>query len=173
MERTRLNGDASVTGTGEYTQYPVQAVYHAIGYLGSPLPELPFDPERGVILNEEGRVVDADGAPLPGVYATGWIKRGPVGLIGATKSDALETVNHLIEDHASLADPENPEPEAVVGLLEEKGVPYTTWEGWLTLDEHEQGLGQASQDAQGNPRERVKVVERDEMVAVSRGAVQQ
>jgi len=173
MERTRLNGDASVTGTGEYTEYPVQAVYHAIGYLGSPLPELPFDPERGVILNEEGRVVEADGTPVPGVYATGWIKRGPVGLIGATKSDALETVTHLVEDRASLADPDRPEPQAVVELLEDKGVQYTTWDGWLALDEYEQSLGQSSHDAEGNPRERVKVVERDEMISVSRGAVQQ
>ncbi len=172
MERTRLNGDASVTGTGEYIDYPVQAVYHAIGYLGSPLPEVPFNPERGVILNEEGRVVDADGAVVPGVYATGWIKRGPVGLIGATKSDALETINHLLEDRTALADPDFPEPSAIESLLEEKGVEYTTWDGWLDLDEYEQSLGQSSHDAEGNPRERVKVVDRDEMLSVSRRGVQ-
>lgn len=171
MERTRLNGDASVTGTGEYIDYPVQAVYHAIGYLGSPLPEVPFNPERGVILNEEGRVIDAEGTVLPGVYATGWIKRGPVGLIGATKSDALETINHLLEDRTALADPDFPEPSAIESLLEEKGVEYTTWDGWLDLDEYEQSLGQSSHDAEGNPRERVKVVDRDEMLSVSRRGV--
>ncbi|MEX3599192.1 MULTISPECIES: FAD-dependent oxidoreductase [Kocuria] len=171
MERTRLNGDASVTGTGEYIDYPIQAVYHAIGYLGSPLPEVPFNPERGVILNEEGRVVDAEGAVVPGVYATGWIKRGPVGLIGATKSDALETINHLLEDRTALADPDFPEPSAIESLLEEKGVEYTTWDGWLDLDEYEQNLGQSSHDAEGNPRERVKVVDRDEMLSVSRRGV--
>lgn len=171
MERTRLNGDASVTGTGEYIDYPIQAVYHAIGYLGSPLPEVPFNPERGVILNEEGRVVDAEGAAVPGVYATGWIKRGPVGLIGATKSDALETINHLLEDRTALADPDFPEPSAIESLLEEKGVEYTTWDGWLDLDEYEQNLGQSSHDAEGNPRERVKVVDRDEMLSVSRRGV--
>ncbi|PZP29503.1 MAG: pyridine nucleotide-disulfide oxidoreductase [Kocuria rhizophila] len=171
MERTRLNGDASVTGTGEYIDYPIQAVYHAIGYLGSPLLEVPFNPERGVILNEEGRVVDAEGAVVPGVYATGWIKRGPVGLIGATKSDALETINHLLEDRTALADPDFPEPSAIESLLEEKGVEYTTWDGWLDLDEYEQNLGQSSHDAEGNPRERVKVVDRDEMLSVSRRGV--
>lgn len=171
MERTRLNGDASVTGTGEYIDYPIQAVYHAIGYLGSPLPEVPFNPERGVILNEEGRVIDAEGAVVPGVYATGWIKRGPVGLIGATKSDALETINHLLEDRTALADPDFPEPSAIESLLEEKGVEYTTWDGWLDLDEYEQNLGQSSHDAEGNPRERVKVVDRDEMLSVSRRGV--
>lgn len=171
MERTRLNGDASVTATGEYIDYPVQAVYHAIGYLGSPLPEVPFNPERGVALNQEGRVVDGEGTVIPGVYATGWIKRGPVGLIGATKSDALETINHLLEDRNALADPDFPEPSAIESLLEHKGVEYTTWDGWLDLDEYEQSLGQSSHDVEGNPRERVKVVDRDEMLSVSRRGV--
>ncbi|MCD1145289.1 FAD-dependent oxidoreductase [Kocuria sp. LUK] len=174
MERTRLNGDGSVSGTGELIDHPVQAVYHAIGYLGSRLPELPFDDARGVIPNAEGRVLSEDGSTvLHGLYATGWIKRGPVGLIGATKSDALETVTHLLEDRPVLPAATSPDPRSVVDLLEARGVAYTTWEGWLALDEHEQALGQSSHDAEGNPRERVKVVERDEMVSVSRDGVQQ
>ena len=171
MERTRLNGDGSVSGTGEYVDYPVQAVYHAVGYLGSRLPELPFDDGRGVIPNAEGRVLAEDGTVLHGLYATGWIKRGPVGLIGATKSDALETVTHLLEDRAVLPGATRPDPASVNDVLEARGVEYTTWEGWLALDEYEQGLGQSSHDAEGNPRERVKVVEREEMVSVSREGV--
>jgi ferredoxin--NADP+ reductase len=171
MERTRLNGDGSVSGTGEFVDYPVQAVYHAVGYLGSRLPELPFDDGRGVIPNVEGRVVADNGAVLHGLYATGWIKRGPVGLIGATKSDALETVTHLLEDRPLLPAASSPDPQSVNDVLEARGVQYTTWEGWLALDEYEQGLGQSSHDAEGNPRERVKVVEREEMVCVSREGV--
>ena len=168
MERTRLNGDASVTGTGEYTEFPVQAVYHAIGYLGSPLPELPFDPERGVILNEEGRVIEADGSPVPGVYATGWIKRGPVGLIGSTKGDSLETIKHLIEDEPGLYTAQEPSEDAILALLDERGVEYTTWEGWHALDSHEKSLGAAATEAGPVERERVKVVDRDEMTRISR-----
>ena len=171
MERTRLNGDGSVSGTGEYVDYPVQAVYHAVGYHGSRLPELPFDEARGVIPNAEGRVLAEDGTVLHGLYATGWIKRGPVGLIGATKSDALETVNHLLEDRPLLPPLSHPDPQSVNDVLEARGVEYTTWEGWLALDEYEQALGQSSHDAEGNPRERVKVVEREEMVSVSREGV--
>ncbi|WP_061711717.1 FAD-dependent oxidoreductase [Kocuria palustris] len=166
-ERTRLNEDGSVSPIGEYVDHPMGAVYYAIGYLGSPLPEIPFDLHRGVILNQEGRVVDPEGSVLNGVYASGWIKRGPVGLIGATKSDALETITHLLEDRGQLS-AVRPEPEAVVETLESKGVEYTTWDGWLQLDEHEQALGASSHDAEGNPRERVKVVDREEMVRVSR-----
>ncbi|MET1155538.1 FAD-dependent oxidoreductase, partial [Arthrobacter sp.] len=98
FERNELDGTGNVRGTGEIVEYPVQAVYRAIGYFGSELPEVGYDARRGVIPNEGGRVIDEGGNPVPGIYATGWIKRGPVGLIGHTKGDALETIGFLLED---------------------------------------------------------------------------
>ena len=95
-ERTTLVGDGTAVGTGQLYDWAVEAVYRAVGYFGSPVPGLPFDEVAGVIPNREGRVVGADGEHLSGVYTTGWIKRGPVGLIGHTKSDATETVKHLV-----------------------------------------------------------------------------
>lgn len=169
MERTQLNGQGGVTGTGEFLDYPVQAVYRAIGYFGSELPEVSFDAQRGVVTNLEGRVLDQDQQPVPGLYATGWIKRGPVGLIGSTKSDALETVTHLLEDRDSLYTAEAADPAAIEAFLEGKGIRFTSWEGWLRLDEYEQALGAQSQDAAGEPRARVKVVDREEMTRISRG----
>ncbi|MFX5570629.1 pyridine nucleotide-disulfide oxidoreductase, partial [Acinetobacter baumannii] len=80
---------------------PIQAIYRAVGYFGSPLTDVPFDERHGVIPNHEGQVLASDSNErIPGLYATGWIKRGPVGLIGHTKSDAMETVRHLINDQA-------------------------------------------------------------------------
>ncbi|QCR44014.1 pyridine nucleotide-disulfide oxidoreductase [Curtobacterium sp. SGAir0471] len=160
-ERTRPNGEGGVEGTGEIRELAVQAVYRAVGYFGSPLPGVPFDDTTGVIPNREGQVLDEDGSPVPGVYATGWIKRGPVGLIGHTKSDAMETVQHIVNDQASWWTPADPSPEAVPALLRERGVDYTDLDGWHALDEHEQALGAAE------GRERIKVVPRDEMVDVS------
>lgn len=164
-ERTALNGDGNVTGTGRTTDWPVQAVYRAVGYFGSPLPELPFDEVGGVIPNREGRVVDDGGDALPGLYTTGWIKRGPVGLIGHTKSDATETIAHLREDaEAGLLPPAaERDPQAVTKLLDERGVDAIEWSGWQLLDAYERALG----EVQG--RERVKVVPREEMVDVSLG----
>ena len=128
-----------------------------------------------MIHNDAGRVTEADGTVLPGVYANGWIKRGPVGLIGATKSDAIETITSLIEDIDAgvLAAAPERDDDAILRLLEDRGVQYTTWEGWIALDEHEKSLGAAAVDADGEPRARIKVVERDEMVRVSRDAVNQ
>ena len=167
FERTALNDDgASVHGTGEFVEYPLQAVYRAIGYFGSELPDVPFDAMRGVVRNEGGRVVDESGAQQPGLYATGWIKRGPVGLIGHTKSDASETIENLLADADSLADPASGNTEALLLELAERGVEFTTWAGWLQLDAHERALG-AAYDA-GVARERVKVVSREEQVRISR-----
>ena len=179
-ERTELTGDGSVRGTGVITTWPVQAVYRAIGYYSSPVPGLPFDKRAGVVPNVEGRVIDSDttkneDAPvIPGIYATGWIKRGPVGLIGSTKSDAQQTISHLVEDaeagrlHATSSEVGH---EAMVALLRERGVEFTTWEGWELLDAYEAALGEQFGEVPGGrgTRERVKVVSRRAMTDISQG----
>lgn len=168
-ERTELAGDGTVRNTGRFEEFEVQAVYRAVGYFGSPLPGIPFDEVAGVIPNDGGRVLDDHGRHIPGVYATGWIKRGPVGLIGHTKSDARETIENLVEDVASAGENARTavvrDPEAILDQLADKGVAYTTWHGWEVLDAHERALGEAV------GRERVKVVPREEMTDISRSAL--
>ena len=170
FERTEPGGDGTVRGTGEYRDIPVQQVYRAVGYYGTPVVDAPFDEKAGVVSNIEGRVVDAPAtgdasAPLvTGLYATGWIKRGPVGLIGHTKSDAMETIAHLVADVTAGALTAPTVEGDVLDLLDEREVEYTTWAGWLALDAHERALGANHE----HTRERVKVVPRDEQVEVSR-----
>ncbi|WP_424466037.1 FAD-dependent oxidoreductase [Pseudoclavibacter helvolus] len=162
IERTEPDAEGGVRGTGEFVEHQVQAVYRAIGYFGSPLPGVPFDEHHGVIPNHEGQVWDDDNQQVNGMYATGWIKRGPIGLIGHTKSDALETVTHLVADQGNWWTPADPSEASVVALLESRGVKFTDLEGWRRLDAHELALGAA------NGRERIKVVDRDEMTRISR-----
>ncbi|MBF6315909.1 FAD-dependent oxidoreductase [Nocardia cyriacigeorgica] len=165
-ERTQLDGTGNVKGTGEYKTWDVQAVYRAVGYLSQNISNLPFDDQAGVVPNEAGRVLadeDADGPAryMPATYVTGWIKRGPVGLIGHTKGDANETVACLLDDSKDFTPAQRPEPEAVIEFLEGKGIPFTTWDGWYRLDAHERALGEPE------GRERVKVVEREDMLRAS------
>jgi ferredoxin--NADP+ reductase len=164
FERTKLDGTGNVTGNGEIVEYPVQAVYRAVGYFGSELDEIPFDAKSGVIANHEGRVLDGSGKHIPGVYCTGWIKRGPVGLIGHTKADAIETIGHLIEDRTSWWQPESPAEEAIVETLRERGVDFMDWRNWLNVDARERALGE------GDGRERIKLFDRGEMLRVSKGS---
>lgn len=154
IERTELDGSGGVTPTGEFRHFDVQAVYRAVGYFGSALPEVPFTERSGVIPNSGGRVLSDDGQQIGGVYATGWIKRGPIGLIGHTKSDALETVTNLIADKATWWQPTSPDESAVTELLDSKAVAYVTWADWLKVDAEEIRLGEA------DGRERIKLFDR-------------
>ncbi|MCX5213787.1 FAD-dependent oxidoreductase [Kitasatospora sp. NBC_00240] len=161
-ERTELDGTGNVKGTGRFRDWDVQAAYRAVGYRSAELPKLPFDTISGTVPHEAGRVVE-NGTHLPSTYVTGWIKRGPVGLIGHTKGDANETVACLVDDFKGgrLRTPEAPAEDAVTAFLEGRGVRYTTWEGWHRLDAHERALGERE------GRERIKVVERAEMLRAS------
>jgi ferredoxin--NADP+ reductase len=165
-ERTELDGTGATRGTGAFREWDVQAVYRAVGYRSDELAKLPFDTLSATVPHEAGRVVE-NGTHLPSTYVTGWVKRGPVGLIGHTKGDANETVACLVEDHRAgrLRLAESPAEDAVVAFLDAAGVDYTTWEGWHRLDAHERALGQE----QG--RERVKVVEREAMLRASGSAL--
>jgi ferredoxin--NADP+ reductase len=169
FERNEPVGDGRVRGTGVLREFAVQQVYRAVGYYGTPVIDAPFDVRAGVVSNVEGRVKDAastgdaDAPVIPGLYATGWIKRGPVGLIGHTKSDAMETIAHLVAD-AEAGRLSAPTVDGdVLALLDEREVAFTTWDGWLALDAHERELGANHE----HTRERVKVVPRDEQVQIS------
>src|SRR5271166_5625367 len=100
VERTRLNADGRLTGTGQYETIGVSMVLRSVGYQSLPLPGVPFDEHSHIVPNAEGRVLGPDGQPLPGEYVAGWLKRGPTGVIGTNKSDAAETVRCLLEDLA-------------------------------------------------------------------------
>ncbi|MBI3214814.1 MAG: FAD-dependent oxidoreductase [Mycobacterium sp.] len=161
-ERTQLVGDGTASGTGEFTERPVEAVYRAVGYQSSHLADLPFDHHAGVVPHDAGRVLGVDDVPIDATYVTGWIKRGPVGLIGHTKSDAAETITSLLADLPTIRPAEVTDPDAIFDHLSGNGVDYTTWAEWERLDIHEISLGAA------HGRERIKVVPRDEMIAAGR-----
>jgi ferredoxin/flavodoxin---NADP+ reductase len=162
VERTEITGDGRVRGTGEEETLDVGLVVRAIGYAAEPVPGLPFDERNGIVPNEAGRVL-ADGVQVPGEYVTGWIKRGPTGVIGTNKGDATETVAALLEDLDGLPDPAHPEPQALRALLVAHGIHAVDWTGWLRLD--------AEEIRRGGLRgaERVKVAEMAEMLEASRG----
>ncbi len=158
-ERTKLDGNGGVVGTGKFTDWPVGAVYRAVGYRSDAVPEVPFDEAKAVIPNEGGRV---DGHV--GLYATGWVRRGPVGLIGNTKGDANEAIGNLLADwdEGILEPAAEPSESAVTEPFGVRGIEYTTWDGWHRLDAAERAAGEAE------GRERKKFVEWDDMVTHSR-----
>ena len=105
-----------------------------------------------------------DGVPVPGAYVTGWIKRGPTGVIGTNKGDGIETVKALLADLPTLPAPAHPEPEALRAALAEHGVRPVDWTAWLRLD--------AEEIRRGGLRgaERVKVADLADMLEAAHGA---
>jgi ferredoxin--NADP+ reductase len=166
-ELVEEGGALRAKDTGEREELECGLVLRSVGYTGIPIEGVPFDESRGLILNEGGRILDShDAGHKVGHYTAGWIKRGPSGVIGTNKKDALETVQHLFADVESqtLLSPENPDPVAVEDLLREKGIRYVSFDGWRKIDEAEVQKG----EPHGRPR--VKFVKVDEMLEHSRGS---
>lgn len=135
-------GLAAACGTGCRQHEEAGLVLRAIGFAGVPIPGVPFDERRGIVPNLDGRVIDATGAPIPGLYAVGWIKRGPRGLIGANKGDAAATAERMLEDARAIgpvhAADQTPRIEA---LLRGRGVRVVSFPEWRVLDEMERATG--------------------------------
>ncbi len=158
-------GRVAAVPTEEREVIPCGLVLRSVGYRGIPLPGVPFDEERATIQNREGRVLDEDGAPVPGVYCAGWIKRGPSGVIGTNKKDAAETVEAMLADARAgmLGCATEPSAEAVDALLASRDIEVVEYDGWSAIDVHEARRG----EPHGRPR--VKLVRWDELLAAARG----
>ncbi|MER7152541.1 NADP oxidoreductase, partial [Streptomyces lydicus] len=138
FERTAPDGRGGVAGTGEFEEIEGQLVLRSVGYRGTPQPGLPFDETTGTVPHQAGRVL-RDGAPLPGVYVAGWIKRGPTGVIGTNRPCAKETAQSLLADAGALA--EHTTAEDPVAALTRAGQQPVTWPGWLAIEAAEAAFG--------------------------------
>ncbi|WP_170312835.1 FAD-dependent oxidoreductase [Prescottella subtropica] len=139
-------------------------VLRSIGYKGLPVAGLPFDDRRGVVPNENGRVLDPEtGTPVSGVYVAGWIKRGPSGVIGTNKHCSAATVDLLLSDFVNgmLAQPTG-DREKLTALVGERQPDTIDFQGWQRIDKHERALGTE------NGRSRTKLVDLRSMLDAAR-----
>ena len=162
LSRNRLRGEPfaqAAEAVGENRALSCGILFRSIGYRGFPIPGIPFDDRRGIFFHRDGRLVDGDDI-LSGLYAAGWIKRGPTGIIGTNKADAVATVKGLLEDIPGM------EPGARVGgkglhaLLDERGVRWVSYGDWRKIDAAEVARGKT----RGKPREKLTTI--NEMLAV-------
>jgi ferredoxin/flavodoxin---NADP+ reductase len=162
VERTALDASGQAHGTGETYDIAADFVVRSVGYRGEALESVPFDAAKNVIVNEEGRVM-REGSPVAGEYTAGWIKRGPTGIIGTNKKDAVQTVNNLLADAAagSLPTPAHQDPAAFDARL--KDVEVVTTAGWRKIDAAERALGAS------NGKDRMTIHKVDQMLAAARG----
>jgi ferredoxin/flavodoxin---NADP+ reductase len=176
LERTRLDESGKLVGTGELETLDVQMVLRSVGYQSVPLAGVPFDERSSTVPSQAGRVLGPDGKPLPGEYVSGWLKRGPTGVIGTNKSDAAETVRSLLADLAGGPGPDDVQlpragllrmPSAETSgnagsplqlVLAERGHRHVSYADWLKIETAEKEL--AAKLGRGA---RVKLASRDEI----------
>ncbi|HUZ84597.1 MAG TPA: FAD-dependent oxidoreductase, partial [Gaiellales bacterium] len=137
------HGNLRAVATDRHELIDCGLVLRSIGYRGRRVDDVPFDPRRGLIRNQGGRVVAEDGSRLPGEYVVGWIKRGPSGVIGTNKKDAADTVARILEDVAAAAlnVPLDPDPAAAEALIAARAPDAVTWQGWQAIDAHAKAAG--------------------------------
>ncbi len=160
LERNRLEGASFqqvARGTGQTENLACGLLFRSIGYGGVPIPGVPFDPKRGVIPTRDGRVVDAADVPIPGLYAAGWIKRGPTGIIGTNRADSVATVKSLLADLPSARE-SRMGSSGLAPLLEARGVRPVRYDDWEAINAEEVARGAPK----GKPREKFTRV--DEML---------
>ncbi len=138
-------------------------IFRSIGYRVKPINGIEFDPARGTIANDEGRVIDAQhGGSLKGEYVVGWAKRGASGVIGTNKPDSIATVEKILEDYSEKKQNSftQSQKKRVETLLDSKEVHYVPFEDWKILDEVEKIEGEARE----KPREKITTVA--EMISI-------
>lgn len=158
LELNRLTGEPfnqTAQGTGTMIELEAGIVFRSIGYKGKPISGLPFDEKRGIIPNQEGRIVDGDSV-VPRQYVAGWIKRGPTGIIGTNRADSVATVQAL------LSDLENSRTEGYatadtdpLDLLTTAGTRIVNFQDWKKVDQLEIARGIPA----NKPREKFTRVE--------------
>lgn len=152
LEKNELSGEpfaVKARGTGETEEIEAGLVLRSVGYYGDPLPEIPFDEQRGVFPNENGRIISENGE-IQGLYVVGWIKRGPSGIIGTNKPDSQATVLQLLDDLPQLNECECPDTSSLINELNDRGVRLVSYEDWKVIDAEEIRRGEAV----GKPREK-------------------
>jgi ferredoxin--NADP+ reductase len=163
VERTVVDAEGRAGGTGELDVVPADLVVRSVGYRGSGLPGLPVDERSGTVPNTGGRVLRG-GAPSPGEYAAGWIKRGPTGVVGTNKHDARETVAALLEDAAAGLIGSGGPVDDLVETLRARGAEPVLIDNWRAIDEAEVALGAT------RGRARTTMHEREALLAAARAA---
>ena len=162
----RDDGSLRPQATVDLMEENAGLIFRSIGYHGNPLADVPFDHNSGTIPNECGQIIDEDQDKSLRTceYVAGWIKRGPTGVIGTNKQDAVETIHRMLGTflQEKIEPRQHTDSSGIESLLKERNVDYVSFEDWKLLDEYETEVGQVQE------RPRVKVTSIEKMLEIIR-----
>jgi ferredoxin/flavodoxin---NADP+ reductase len=157
VETTELDDSGAAIGTGRTEVIPTDVVIRSVGYRGEGLADVPFDTRTGTVVHADGRVMAGEQI-VPGLYVSGWIKRGPSGIIGTNKKDSVATVASLLADIGNGLLPRRPHDE---DLFSAPHADVVSTAGWRRIDVAERALGST------RGRERTTIHGRGDAVAAA------
>ena len=161
LDKIKLTGNAynqKATPSGDELTLPCGLLFRSIGYKGLPIAGIPnFDEKKGIIPNQDGRLELSDGSPCYGMYTSGWIKRGPSGVLGTNKPCATTTIKTVLSDleNNQISPCPTPSSDTIKSLLDSRNIRYITYEDWSKLNAIEVQNGQKV----GKPREKFTSIE--------------
>ncbi|KAI8641360.1 hypothetical protein BD408DRAFT_476331 [Parasitella parasitica] len=157
-EINRLEGPLEkrrAVGTGEFESQECGMVFTSIGYKSVPIEGVPFDDRQGRVPNHYGKIVEGDNE-VAGMYTSGWLKRGPSGVIVSTMTDAYETADTIVEDLKNgkemLGNLQSPKlgAEGLERLMKERHIQPVSYDDWKKIEAAEFAMGEKL----GKPREK-------------------
>ncbi|KAK3560025.1 hypothetical protein QTP86_033817 [Hemibagrus guttatus] len=152
--------DARALPTGQTQDLECGLLISSIGYKSLPIdPSVPFDPHTSTVPNDMGRV-----SHTAGLYCSGWVKRGPTGVIATTMNDSFETARILLKDVESGTldlSCNKAGAQEITSLLQTRGVRSVSFSEWEKINSEEMRRGEVL----GKPRE--KVLDVKEMLDVA------
>ena len=189
-ERTELEGETpgaqNARGTGSTETTDADLCLVSIGYKGLPIDsstKASFDTVRGVLKNDHGRVVVPEdigngksNINLAPLYVSGWLKRGPSGIIGTNIGDAKDTVVSILKDlgNGVITKPSLPSSSSssssspLESLLQERKIRYVEWDNYRKITQCESSKSE-SDNVLGHQKRHVdqpreKIVDRETLL---------
>ena len=154
LRKNLISGDMmspDITPTDEIREVPCSCVITSIGYKVIKLPGVPFCDTSHSIPEDLSRVLESPGGPrVPGLYTSGWARRGSDGVLATTITDSANTALSILEDLEgnSRSLDENGD---VCDMFRDRGVEFVTFDQWQEIDSLEKEKGKVK----GKPREKL------------------
>jgi len=168
---------------------PCDLLISSVGYRSTPVDGVSWDPVTCTIPNVAGRVINNSSVSSGSgrLYVTGWLKRGPTGIIASAVGDAKETAASVLSDLQQMStcspshggadkdknkdkvqeDASPPRVDPATSLACLSSGPVVTWAGFGRIDKAERERGALLSPAK--PRD--KVLTTTEMLRLANSAL--
>lgn len=140
FEETYLEGapfNQTCKSLDHLIEIPCGLAFTSVGFRGTRLENLAVNEPKRTLNHQNSKLLGSDGKIVKGLYAAGWVKRGPQGVIGTNRECAQNTVDNILKDIPTLLQISAEGKADLLKTLNKKNIRYTTFEDWKVIDKKE------------------------------------